>query len=242
MKSVQLNESVEAIDLDEFDNLSIAQTSYDVFRILKAYSHKTNYSKFIFLRMPDSDDKKIADLTIVTNWDPELIARYDMMGLILDSPIFNTLRKSMLPYVWQLENLKHEETQKLFSEYNISNGVYFRVSGVSGQRGIMGLSGQRQNPTRTELMEMSFFANHAFEALCKLDIMQTKNVDTLTEREKQCIHWTAYGKTSSEVGSILKISDNTVNNYLASAAIKLETSNKAHTVAKAIQFRLLDNL
>lgn len=246
MNSAKL-EQVEG--LDYFQRLMNSQTSYDVFRIVKDYCIKVGYDRFIVMRLPDGEDAGIADLAIITNWDPELIGGYDMLGLISDSPIFSALRKSTLPMVWRLDtvnddksNERKRDTSALFSEFNIKNGVYFHVTGPSGQRGTLGLAGDRGDPTNTELMEMSFLANHAFEALCNLDVMQTKTIDTLTTREKECIYWTACGKTSSEVGGILNISDNTVNNYLASAAVKLNTSNKAHTVAKAMRHGLLDNV
>ena len=234
-------------NMDHIAELGLARTSYDVFRVIKNYCLGTGFTKFIIMRLPEGEDVKIGELAIITNWDPELIGGYDSMQLAVDSPMFSALKKSTLPHVWRFGDAittrcaeRTERAAALFGEFGIKNGVFFHLVGPSGQRGAVGLSGDRSDPANHELMEMSFVAAHAFEALCNLDIMQPKTVDTLTDREKECIYWTACGKTSSEVGEILKISDNTVNNYLASAAMKLETANKAHTVAKAIRYGLLE--
>jgi DNA-binding CsgD family transcriptional regulator len=241
--------TVSAEDMDHLKGLSEARTSYDVFRIVKEVCLNSGYKKFIMLRLPDGNDAGIADLGIITNWDPELIGAYDTMSLMSDSPILKALKKSTLPYVWRFETImsgrsedRSRSAADLFQEFGITSGVYFHCSGPSGQRGALGFVGDRPDPSEAELMELSYFANHAYEAVCNLDVMQAKSVDTLTEREKECVYWAACGKTSSEVGTILKISDNTVNNYLASAAMKLDTANKAHTVAKAIRYGLLDDM
>ena len=239
---------VSAVQPDYLAGLADAKTSYDVFRVMKDFCLQSGFTKFIVFRMPDGEEATLSSLAIITNWDPELIGNYDSLNMLADSPIVAALRKSTLPYVWNFSGMddvwkedRISSAAKLFNEYGVSNGVYFHVAGPSGQRGAIGLAGMRPDPVHEELMTMNYIANHAFEALCNLDVMQSKSVDTLTDREKQCIYWTACGKTSSEVGSILEISDNTVNNYLASAAMKLETANKAHTVAKAIRYGLLDN-
>ena len=235
-------------ETDYIAELATARTSYDVFRVLKRYSLNSGYLNFIVLRAPEGEEVKIGELAIITNWDPEFIGGYDSLQLATKSPMFATLKKSTLPHIWRIEEeaktseVEHErDAAFLFEEFGIKNGVVFHVFGPAGQRGALGLSGRRTDPENFELMEMSFVAMHAFEVLCNLDVMRAKTVDTLTYREKECIYWTACGKTSSEVGEILKISDNTVNNYLASAAMKLETANKAHTVAKAIRYGLLEN-
>ena len=56
----------------------------------------------------------------------------------------------------------------------------------------------------------------------------------LTERERECLQWTARGKTSWEISRILDISDNTVNFHLKNAVHKMDAANKCHAVAKAL--------
>ncbi|MCB1422453.1 MAG: helix-turn-helix transcriptional regulator [Nitratireductor sp.] len=88
---------------------------------------------------------------------------------------------------------------------------------------------------------MVFLANHVYERLTDIENITPARSVMLTERERDCVYWTAAGKTSGEVGIILEISENTVNHYLSSAAGKLDTANKAHTVAKAIRLGLLNS-
>jgi DNA-binding CsgD family transcriptional regulator len=61
----------------------------------------------------------------------------------------------------------------------------------------------------------------------------------LTDREKDCLLWTAWGKSSWDIGMILNINENTVNFHLRNAMRKLDTANRTHTIAKAIRLNLI---
>ena len=62
---------------------------------------------------------------------------------------------------------------------------------------------------------------------------------TLTEREVECLRWTASGKTSWEISRILSISENTVTFHLRNAIAKMQVSNRPQAVAKAVAQSLI---
>nr|WP_272212541.1 helix-turn-helix transcriptional regulator [Marinicella sp. W31]MDC2878456.1 helix-turn-helix transcriptional regulator [Marinicella sp. W31] len=62
----------------------------------------------------------------------------------------------------------------------------------------------------------------------------------MSAREMEVVGWTAEGKTSHEIGSILGLSDHTVNAYLANAIRKLDCVNRTQLVAKTIRLNLID--
>ena len=61
----------------------------------------------------------------------------------------------------------------------------------------------------------------------------------LTAREVEVLRWTADGKTSFEIASILGLSTNTINFHLRNAMAKMGAVNKASAVAKALIYGLL---
>ena len=61
----------------------------------------------------------------------------------------------------------------------------------------------------------------------------------LTPRERECLLWTAKGKTAWEVGQILAISDGTVVFHLKNATRKFNVFTKYHAVVKAIMLGLI---
>lgn len=63
---------------------------------------------------------------------------------------------------------------------------------------------------------------------------------TLTQRETECLTWTAVGKTSWEISVILSISESTATFHLRNAGVKLMASNRTHAVAKALHLGLIE--
>ena len=62
----------------------------------------------------------------------------------------------------------------------------------------------------------------------------------LTRREKECLEWSAHGKTAWEVGRILGISVRTVNNHLSNSFKRLGVTNRSEAIAKSIREGLID--
>jgi transcriptional regulator EpsA len=63
----------------------------------------------------------------------------------------------------------------------------------------------------------------------------------LSEREAQVLGWVRDGKTNAEIGQILDISPLTVKNHVQKILRKLDVSNRAQAVAKAVSLGLLGN-
>jgi LuxR family transcriptional regulator len=68
----------------------------------------------------------------------------------------------------------------------------------------------------------------------------TKVTRKLTERECQILRWTALGKTSGEIATILGIATSTVSFHMAKILMKLDAVNKTHAVVKAVIRDLLN--
>ena len=65
-------------------------------------------------------------------------------------------------------------------------------------------------------------------------------VPQLGKRELECLHWTALGKTSKEIATILGLSEHTTSRYLMTARHKLGGGPITSAVALAIQLRLIN--
>lgn len=62
----------------------------------------------------------------------------------------------------------------------------------------------------------------------------------LSTRERECMVWTARGKTVDDIAAILDISADTVRVYMKRTIAKLEASNKTHAVARALALGLIE--
>ena len=88
---------------------------------------------------------------------------------------------------------------------------------------------QRNYP---DLVWVAVNTHEAFLSLAE-DVAEQGRV-RLTDRERDCLLWTARGKTAWEVGQILTISEETVLFHLKNATRKLGVFSKHHAVVRAI--------
>jgi DNA-binding CsgD family transcriptional regulator len=63
-----------------------------------------------------------------------------------------------------------------------------------------------------------------------------KPVEPLLQREKIILTWTARGKTRKEIGQLIGLSDETVQDYLEKTLHKLNAVNKTNAVSLAQSF------
>jgi DNA-binding CsgD family transcriptional regulator len=83
--------------------------------------------------------------------------------------------------------------------------------------------------------DLLWVAVNAHEAFLSLsDDLPEQGRVHLTDRERDCLLWTARGKTAWEVGQILVISEETVLFHLKNTTRKLCVFSKHHAVVKAI--------
>jgi DNA-binding CsgD family transcriptional regulator len=61
----------------------------------------------------------------------------------------------------------------------------------------------------------------------------------LTARERECLRWSADGKTIWEISELLGIAERTVKKHIESATTQLGCVSKTHAVARAIRLQLI---
>lgn len=71
--------------------------------------------------------------------------------------------------------------------------------------------------------------------LLSMDERRTPHAEALSEREIACLQLAGDGRISEEIAEKLGLSVHTVNAYLGSAAIKLNSVNRIQAIAKAIR-------
>jgi LuxR family transcriptional regulator, quorum-sensing system regulator BjaR1 len=118
------------------------------------------------------------------------------------------------------------------------HGLTVPIHGPRGELAFfaVGSKGAEQEPVSSRGSELllQLVAFHAYAAVVER-VAQNASGDSfgLTEHEKQCLHWTALGKTTWETAAILERSTATVNFHLRKACRKLGAANKCEAAAKA---------
>lgn len=224
------------------NEIELLETQFDVLRLLKRICKLFNLSNFMVMRMPDASDQRISDCAILANWPPDMIARYDELGLLRTSPFLSTAQKSTRPIVLSLAARTaaspceaQTESDMLFREFGFLLGVAIPVHDYKGGRALINFEGSRESLCHTELIELTMLSIHIYDRLASIAAADGNTEAPLTDRELDCLRWTADGKTSSDIARIMGLSEHTVNHYLTRATRKLGSVNRTNAVAKAIR-------
>ena len=228
--------------IEDVSNLS---TQYDLFRLLKTTTQHYGMRAFMVMRVPGPTTQTLQSASVISNWPSELIARFDRAGMIATSEIPQRLRESTIPF--QVDLGVHaggaatpgHEMFELFDNYKMVRAAIFPVGDPTGERGAIGFFGDRMPLEDEEMMQLLMISTHVYDRLHHVARKDVRSGEALTEREIDCLNWTAAGKTSAEISEILGLSEHTVNHYLNRATRKLDTVNRTQAVAKAIRTSLI---
>lgn len=222
------------------------KTQFDVFRFMKRVTEAFGSRFFMVMTLPARTTLTISGSSVITNWPPELIAFYDREGLLTASPVIERLRNSTVPFHYDTSRINHgrkdgknDQVVEAFNNHGMTRGAYFPVHDSLGQRGAISFSGERDMFGFEEMVALSYICSHVFDSLAALKEMDRRPGESLTDREIDCLTWTAAGKTSAEIAEILTLSEHTVNHYLNRATKKLDTVNRTQAVVKALKTGLI---
>lgn len=87
--------------------------------------------------------------------------------------------------------------------------------------------------------DMQLLAAHCHAAVSRLLEPNERDAVRLSPRERECLLWTARGKTAWEIARILELSQGTVQWHLNNAKAKLGVHGKSHAVVKAMMLGLI---
>lgn len=222
------------------------QTQFDVLRFLKRVTEKFGARAFIVLKIPDTTVRALQSVSVITTWPAELLTLYDAEDYLHASVVVRHLRKSTVPMQFDVAKMAGAvDGQKLasvapaFIQHRMQCGAFFPVCDPAGGRGSVGFSGDREPFTSYEMMQLLMMSTHVFDRIHHISRRDQRIGEDLTQREIDCLTWTAAGKTSLEISNILNLSEHTVNHYLNRATKKLDTVNRTQAVAKALRMGII---
>lgn len=213
---------------------------------LKRLAKHFDFAGFMLAGIPVVTDENLLARIELSDLPDGFIETYDELGLLKNSQVFQMLRRSTNPVTLDIQTSNQrrpsgeaETAARFFADYHITTAAFFPVHCPGGARATFGFLGDRSQLSHAELGELGIFATHAYNIYSKLKNRRPDSEATLTMRELEALHWVANGKTSSEIASILSLSEHTVNTYINNAVRKLDCVNRTQLVAKALRLHLI---
>lgn len=211
-------------------------------RIGKAYGY-VRYAVFV---IPTADDNRAELKLLFGNWEPGFLKAYEKLGLMRFTPVIRALKAGPTPFPWDVEMLHGTEEPgepnppaRLLAANGFHGGIYVPVHGMTAFHGAIGFAGDRTAIGEAEAGELQLAAFAIFGILAACRFEGNRRSNPLSSRERDCLKLAMLGKTSSEIGIILSLSEYTVSQHLGSATRKVNASNRTHAVAIAAQLGYL---
>ncbi|MCE7028973.1 LuxR C-terminal-related transcriptional regulator [Jiella avicenniae] len=203
------------------------------------FTHAASFS------LPSTDDEGLVTRIVHANWSPAFAKGYDANGLNKFKIVLGTLRTDPMPFVWDIETLYGADepdpspaARFLLGEGYLA-GVLLPVHAMTSFSGALSLAGRDPDLSAQSVRELHRFAFVYFSMLAAVRFEENQRNNPLSVRERDCLKLAMLGKTSSEIGIILSLSEYTVSQYLTAAQRKMNAANRTHAVAMAAQLGYL---
>jgi LuxR family transcriptional regulator, activator of conjugal transfer of Ti plasmids len=238
------NSSQRAIEM--VDELSTASTEHDFLSIATRTARQLGFRYFSYFGF------ELTEPLLLSTYPRLWTGRYLAQNYQRIDPVIRRSRVARQGFYWDAtlpsEPLTRSQRQ-FFSEaldFGIRNGVTIPIHVGFGQVAALTLAGDEQARdfsayVHEALDDLHFIAlSYQFHARANFHYkLEDGDAPLLTQRELQCLTWLASGKTMSETGAILNISERTVRFHLDNVKAKLSVSTVAGAVHEAAQRGLL---
>jgi LuxR family quorum-sensing system transcriptional regulator SolR len=182
---------------------------------------------------------------MLNNYSSAWQERYREENYLAIDPTVAHGARSVLPLIWDEPLFRRNP---LFWDDVRSHGLEvgwaqssYDAKGVAGML-TLARAGDKlsESELRASATKMNWLVQVAHEGMTRMVSLRAPSAQiALTAREVDVLRWTADGKTSSEVGEIMNISERTVNFHINNSLEKLGAVNKTAGVIKAAMMRLL---
>jgi DNA-binding CsgD family transcriptional regulator len=196
----------------------------------------------------------------LTNYPEQLVSVYSENRWHCGSDLLiDAIHRHHRALSWDLQTLcapgrPMDTTQRRLMECRWSVGARVGVSAPAyGQRGnafeyaivsfsrdrLLSEVAKRHHEPRVQLFA-AYFLSVAENIFLEPRKYAEPEPPSLTPRERDCLTWAAFGKSSWEIGRVLGITDATVNFHIGNAAGKLGVRGRTCAVAQAIRLGLIN--
>lgn len=248
---------------------SMSKSAKHVFDLLYAETSPLGYEKLGFFSLFPEDSSAPLPLQenstpiLVSNYDTGFLRLYEKERLHEIDPLLAMARENLTPLVWEevVGRMALSDVQEKLCRERRESGMHDEVScpvhGTNGQTFALRFARGQPGPCdRGHLSGLQVLAIHFYYAFTRHQPTSSKpaNVSVgmedgpqmamaetcvLSRRERECMLWTARGKSASSISIILGLSENTVNFYVKNAMKKLGTTNRVVAVVLAVRSGLI---
>ena len=204
------------------------------------------FESFLLTGVPDPG-RRIDGYIMLSGWNEAWLERYVSQDYVQVDPIARRLHEAGDPFTWseviagrKLDPVARRVMDEAAS-IGMNDGLCVPLYDLDGRRSVMSMAAHAIDLSPADKGTLHLVAMYAQSRIHDLvDLAAPRAVrPALSPRERECLQWTAAGKTSWEISTILKLSQSTTDSYIASATRKLGAANRTQAVAEGIRRGLI---
>ncbi|MEO1244330.1 MAG: LuxR family transcriptional regulator [Pseudomonadota bacterium] len=235
---------------DYVEQVSQADSSDTVFALLRAAADDLGFDRHAYCALTRRGYFRAAANTspaLAHSFPESWSERYVELGYVHSDPVIQHAAELDNPFLWDslgssfaLDKLQTRLLREA-EDSGLNNGVGIPLHGARGSLSLMSFASSSRHPNPTPVLPHLHVVASQFHA-AYTDLVRSPAVSTgiaLSPRERECLQWTACGKTAWEVGMLMRISENTVKFHLRNAMKKLDATTSIQAVVKAINHGLI---
>jgi DNA-binding CsgD family transcriptional regulator len=243
------------VEMDIFSFIDCAnreQSLSALFELLVNSAGDEGFSEVAYAALTYNEPVRLPDHplpVIATNFPSHWRERYFERKYHEVDPVIRRTPTFSKPFTWE-QLIKGEQllaSERLVMEERreagLKQGVSVPLFGPSGRMSVLSFASRFNDADSARQMSrlnvLAWQFHIGFADLAHPAEQRKENIE-LSDRERDCLRWTAEGKSSWDIGMILKISDNTVNFHIKKAMRKLGTTSRTVAVVKAIRLNLIE--
>lgn len=219
------------------------------FGVITGLSETWGFDRILVAMLP-RPTMRLEDAYLRSTYAPAWRQAYDEQGMVhFDPTVAHCLSRSG-PLIWTPEIFATPAQQSLYEEarsYGLGAGVTLPIHGPNQEAGMMCFVND-DKPS-------DGFRRHVNAALPNLVLLRDLVIDTsrqhlnshaqtllpkLTPRERECLKWTARGKSTWEISHILSCSEAVVNFHMKNIRTKFGVNSRRAAAVIAAQLGLID--
>ncbi len=215
--------------------------------ILTTLARDLGLTHISYIRLAKGGSEDLSTLTAVVTYPWNWQLRYFERNYVKIDPVIKHARQAVLPYDWQ-ELIDGDAAVTGFLEDAKAHGLgrcglSIPIRGRKNWVSVVSFNSmhtdeeweQYKSRNMSKLNIISLLIDNA----AARDTVLARPEAKISERELQCLIWSARGKTYKDIADILGVSFSTVKFYLDTARHKLNCINVTHAVAVAIATGLI---
>ncbi|MBI3901754.1 MAG: LuxR family transcriptional regulator [Nitrosomonadales bacterium] len=192
----------------------------------------------------------LEDAFLHSNYSSEWRKIYDDAKLVHIDPIVIHCITRSTPLIWEPHVFASKQQREMYETacaYGLRAGITLPFHGTNGELGILCFAndvapGKRfMRDALRNLPALALMRDFVFESSLRFaqPVADTIKPPSITNREMECLQWSAIGKSSWDIAQILHCSEAVVNFHFGNLRRKFDVTSRRQAVVKAIRFGLI---